>query len=123
VCDHGDSHDHGHSHAHDDDALTSKGILGVGIAAGLLPCPSALVVLLSAIALHRIGLGLALIVAFSVGLAATITAIGLVAVLARRAFGRLTLSGPVVRALPAVSAALILCVGLVITAKALPGVL
>ena len=103
--------------------MTSKGILGVGIAAGLLPCPSALVVLLSAIALHRIGLGLALIVAFSVGLAATITAIGLVAVLARRAFGRLALNGPVVRALPAVSAALILCVGLVITAKALPGVL
>ena len=80
------SPDHDH-----DDALTSKGILGVGIAAGLLPCPSALVVLLSAIALHRVGLGLALIVAFSVGLAATITAIGLLAVLARRTFSRLSL--------------------------------
>ena len=79
--------------------------------------------LLSAIALHRVGLGLALIVAFSVGLAATITAIGLVAVLARHAFGRLSLNGPVVRALPAVSAALILAVGVVITVKALPGVL
>ena len=112
-----------HHHHDDGDALTSKGILGVGIAAGLLPCPSALVVLLSAIALHRVGLGLALIVAFSVGLAATITAIGLVAVLARHAFGRLSLNGPVVRALPAVSAALILAVGVVITAKALPGVL
>ena len=113
-------HDHGHDHS---GALTSKGILGIGIAAGLLPCPSALVVLLSAIALHRIGLGLALIVAFSLGLAATITAIGLVAVFARRTFGRLSLDGPVVRALPAVSAALILTVGLVITARALPGVL
>jgi ABC-type nickel/cobalt efflux system permease component RcnA len=128
---HGSDHDHGrdhHHHPHDhhahdhDDALTSKGILGVGVAAGLLPCPSALVVLLSAIALHRIGLGLALIVAFSLGLAATITAIGLVAVFARRTFGRLTLDGPLVRALPAVSAALILTVGLVITARALPGV-
>jgi ABC-type nickel/cobalt efflux system permease component RcnA len=116
-------HDHDHHHHPHDDALTSKGILGVGVAAGLLPCPSALVVLLSAIALHRIGLGLALIVAFSVGLAATITAIGLVAVLARRAFGRLSLNGPVIRALPAVSAVLILAVGVVITAKALPGVL
>ncbi len=123
-------HEHGHDHHHDHDAppprrrrLSSKGILGVGIAAGLLPCPSALVVLLSAIALHRVGLGLALIVAFSVGLAATITAIGLVAVLARRAFGRLSLNGPVVRALPAVSAALILAVGVAITVKALPGVL
>jgi len=117
-------HDNGHEHHHhDDDALTSRGILGVGVAAGLLPCPSALVVLLSAIALHRVGLGLALIVAFSVGLAATITAIGLVAVLARRAFGRLSLNGPVVRALPAVSAALILAVGVVITARAIPGVM
>jgi len=118
-----DDHDGHHHHDHGDDALTSKGILGVGVAAGLLPCPSALVVLLSAIALHRIGLGLALIVAFSFGLAATITGIGLVAVVARRAFGRLSLDGPVVRTLPAVSAALILAVGLAITAKALPGVL
>jgi nickel/cobalt exporter len=121
-------HDHGadgqghHQHDHDD-ALTSKGILGIGLAAGLLPCPSALVVLLSAIALHRIGLGLVLILAFSVGLAATITAIGLVAVLARHAFGQLSLDGRLVRILPSVSAMLILAVGLVITAKALPGVL
>ena len=119
---HGDDHRHSHQHHHDHKQLTSKGILGVGIAAGLLPCPSALVVLLSAIALHRVGLGLALIVAFSVGLAATITTIGLVAVLAQRAFGRLALNGPVVRALPAISAALILAVGVVITVKALPGV-
>ena len=120
---HGHAHDHHHGHNEHDDALTSKGILGVGVAAGLLPCPSALVVLLSAIALHRVGLGLALIVAFSIGLAATITAIGLIAVFARRTFGRLSLDGRVVRALPAASAALILAVGLVITARALPGVL
>jgi len=118
-------HHHGHHHhEHElDDALTSKGILGVGVAAGLLPCPSALVVLLSAIALHRVGLGLALIVAFSLGLAATVTGIGLLAVLARRTFGRLSLEGRLVRALPAASAALILLVGLAITARALPQVL
>jgi hypothetical protein len=63
------------------------------------PCPSALVVLLSAIALHRVGLGLVLILAFSAGLAATITAIGLIAVLARRAFSRLRLDGRLIRAL------------------------
>jgi nickel/cobalt transporter (NicO) family protein len=114
--------DHHHHHHHHDEALTRRGILGVGIAAGLLPCPSALVVLLSAIALHRVGFGMALIVAFSLGLAATITAIGLLAVLARRAFSRVRLDGPVVRALPAVSAAVIVLVGLAITVKALPGV-
>lgn len=119
---HHDGHDHDHDHGHDQ-GLTSKGILGVGVAAGLLPCPSALVVLLSAIALHRVGFGLALIVAFSVGLAATVTAIGLVAVLARRAFSRVDLDGRVVRALPAASAAVILLVGVVLTARALPAVL
>jgi ABC-type nickel/cobalt efflux system permease component RcnA len=102
--------------------VSSKGILGVGIAAGILPCPSALVVLLSAIALHRVGFGLALIFAFSIGLACTVTGIGLVAVLARRVFSRVSFEGPLVRILPAVSALVILCVGVVITLKALPGV-
>ena len=118
---HHEKHGHHDHHTHDD-ALTGRGILGVGIAAGLLPCPSALVVLLSAIALHRTAFGLALIVAFSLGLAATITGIGLVAVLARRLFTRVSLDGPLVRALPAVSAAVIVLVGVVITAKAVPGV-
>jgi ABC-type nickel/cobalt efflux system permease component RcnA len=112
-------HDHGHGHHHHD----RRGLLGVGVAAGLLPCPSALVVLLSAIALHRIGFGLALIVAFSLGLAATITSIGLVAVLAKRAFSRISLDGPLIRLLPAASALVILAVGVAITLKALPEVL
>ncbi len=119
--DHGHHH-HDHSHPHKDEALSSRGILGVGIAAGLLPCPSALVVLLSAIALHRIGFGFVLIIAFSLGLAATITAIGLVAVLARRTFARARFDGPLIRALPAVSALVILLVGVGITVKAIPGV-
>src|SRR6266508_2382245 len=112
-----------HHHHHGHEGYGRGGLLGVGVAAGLLPCPSALVVLLSAIALHRIGLGLALIVAFSAGLAATITAIGLVAVFAQKAFGRLRLDGRLVHALPAVSALVILVVGIGITVKALPGVL
>jgi ABC-type nickel/cobalt efflux system permease component RcnA len=120
-------HHHHHHHTHDhhhhgDDDIDTRGILGIGAAAGLLPCPSALVVLLSAIALHKLAFGLALIIAFSLGLAATITSIGLVAVLARRAFGRSRLDGPVIRALPAVSAAVIVVVGLVITVQAIPAV-
>ena len=118
-----DHHDQDHDHLHEHDhGIRTRGILGIGAAAGLLPCPSALVVLLSAIALHKVAFGLALIVAFSLGLAATITGIGLVAVLARRAFGRARLDGPVIRALPAVSAAVIVVVGLVITVQAIPGV-
>ncbi|MDQ4081586.1 MAG: sulfite exporter TauE/SafE family protein [Actinomycetota bacterium] len=132
---HGGHHHHDHAvaarHAHDGHGhhdhragdRGARGLLGVGVAAGLLPCPSALVVLLSAIALHRVGFGLVLILAFSVGLAATISAIGLVAVFARRAFARLRLDGPLVRALPAASALLILAVGLGITVNAVPEVL
>jgi ABC-type nickel/cobalt efflux system permease component RcnA len=119
---HQDHHHHPHDHHHGGDDIDTRGILGIGAAAGLLPCPSALVVLLSAIALHKLAFGLALIVAFSLGLAATITTIGLVAVLARRAFGRARLDGPVIRALPALSAAVIVVVGLVITVQALPAV-
>jgi nickel/cobalt transporter (NicO) family protein len=120
---HGHEHHH-HHHDHDHDHGYGRGgLLGVGVAAGLLPCPSALVVLLGAIALHRVGLGLALILAFSVGLAATVTAVGLIAVLARRAFARLSLNGRLVRTLPAVSAVVILAVGIGITANALPEVL
>ena len=121
--DHPHAHgEHGHHH-HDRPPVERSGIVGVGIAAGLLPCPSALVVLLSALALHRIGFGLALIVAFSLGLAATITGIGLVAVLARRAFSRVGLDGPVIRVLPALSAVVILLVGVALTARAIPGVI
>ena len=122
-----DGHHHHHGdgghHHHDDDSFTSRGILGVGVAAGLLPCPSALVVLLSAIALHRIGFGFALIAAFSLGLAITITCIGLVAVLARRVFSRVSFEGRLVSALPAISALVILGVGVALTVKALPGVI
>ena len=118
----GKGHHHHHNHHHEH-RFERRGLVGVGLAAGILPCPSALVVLLSAIALHRIGFGLALIVAFSVGLAATITSIGLVAVLAKRAFSRISLDGRVIRLLPAASALVILAVGVGITLKALPGVL
>jgi ABC-type nickel/cobalt efflux system permease component RcnA len=130
--DHTHDHDHDHSHGHEQvhhepghrhrDPLTTRGILGVGVAAGILPCPSALVVLLSAIALHRVGFGIVLILAFSLGLAATVTGIGLVAVLARRLFNRVSFDGRLVQLLPAVSALVILCVGVAITVRAIPHV-
>jgi ABC-type nickel/cobalt efflux system permease component RcnA len=118
------AHGHVHAHSHDHDhGHGERGLLGIGVAAGLLPCPSALVVLLSAIALHRVAFGLALILAFSLGLAATITVIGLLAVLAQRVFSRTSFDGRLVRALPAVSALVILAVGVGITVNALPEVL
>ena len=65
----------------------------MGASAGLIPCPSALVVLLGAVAQHRIGLGLVLIVAFSAGLAATLTGLGIAVVHAGRVLARLPVPG------------------------------
>lgn len=96
----GTTHDHGVGHTHDHaepvhrhgtaDAVTddagrpSRGWLAlVGASGGLLPSPSALVALLAAIGVGRIVLGLALIAAFSVGLAAAVTVVGLAAIRGR----------------------------------------
>ena len=92
----------------------------MGAAAGLIPCPSALVVLLGAIAQHQVALGLLLIVAFSAGLAMTLTALGLVVVYSRRAISRFSIPSGVTTALPALSAVVIVGVGFVLTANALP---
>ena len=114
-------HHHPHHHHHEHE-LCGRSLLAVGVSGGLLPCPSALVVLLAAISLHRIGFGLLLIVAFSAGLALTITCIGLVAVLARSAFRRLSFEGRALSLLPAVSALVILAAGVAMTVHALPQV-
>ena len=111
--------EHGHSHV---PAPGSgwRGLVAVGVSGGLLPCPTALVVLLAAISLHKVALGMVLIVAFSIGLAGVISGIGLLAIGARHVFRRASFDGPAVRALPAVSALLILGVGLAMTARAVP---
>jgi ABC-type nickel/cobalt efflux system permease component RcnA len=67
-----------------------------------------------------VGYGLVLILAFSVGLAASITAIGLIAVTAKRAFSRLGFDGRLIRALPAVSALVVLVLGVAMTLRAVP---
>jgi ABC-type nickel/cobalt efflux system permease component RcnA len=115
---HDHDHDHGHSHLPQEPGV--RGLLGMGAAAGLIPCPSALVVLLGAVAQGQIALGMLLIVAFSAGLALTLTALGLAVVLASKALQRVNVSGSLVTALPAASALLIVVVGCVLTAKAIP---
>jgi ABC-type nickel/cobalt efflux system permease component RcnA len=116
---HAHGHDHDHHHDHD---LSWKGLLGMGAAAGLIPCPSALVVLLAAISQHEVALGLLLITAFSLGLAGTLTGLGLVVVSARRWIPPRLAAGRLAAVLPAASALLIVGVGCVLTAKAVPGV-
>lgn len=113
---------HGHSHlppGADGTPVTWRGLLALGISGGLLPCPSALVVLLSAIAFGRVGFGLLLIVAFSLGLASVLTAIGLLLVHARRLFERIPVRGRLTATLPVASALVVTLIGAGITLQAL----
>lgn len=113
-------HEHRHHSEHPHSGTHGlRGLLGLGISGGLVPCPSALVVLLSAISLHRLGFGLLLIVAFSLGLAAVLTGIGLALVLARGHLGRFTPPHATARLAPLAGALVIITAGAVITAQAI----
>ncbi len=91
----------------------------LGITGGIIPCPAALVVLLSAFSLHRVGFGFFLISAFSVGLAAVLIGFGMLMVYARRFMTRLEVDGPLTRRwLPLVSAMFMTVLGLVIASRA-----
>ncbi|HJQ85489.1 MAG TPA: hypothetical protein VKA21_15485, partial [Candidatus Binatia bacterium] len=120
--DHDHDHRHGpHGHHHDlPDALSWRSLVALGVSGGLLPCPSALLVMLAAIALGRVAFGLALIVAFSTGLAAVLTAVGIVFVHARRWFERLPAgAGFVPRYAPLAGALVVSAAGLLIVVQAL----
>ena len=129
---HDHQHPHAHAHAsggghhhHAPESLRPRALIAAGAAAGLIPCPSALVVLLGAISQHEIALGLLLIVVFSLGLAATLTALGIAVVGARGLSGRWRPNGRTARvmaAAPAISAVLIVALGCLLTARAVPGV-
>lgn len=135
------THEHSHSHEHDHDSsllhshggrahthlppgadgnsITWRSLLALGVSGGLLPCPSALVVLLSAIAWQRVGYGLILIVAFSLGLASTLTGIGLAFVYVGKLMKLPARFSGLVRVLPVLSAFVIACVGAAICYEAL----
>jgi ABC-type nickel/cobalt efflux system permease component RcnA len=124
---HEHTHEHPHDHPHDagyshgsETQFSYRQLVTLGVTGGIVPCPAALVVLLSAISLHRVAFGLYLIVAFSLGLAAVLISIGMITVYARRVLARLPTDGPLInRWLPTASATAITCLGVGIAAQAL----
>jgi ABC-type nickel/cobalt efflux system permease component RcnA len=112
---HGHDHHHDHHHHH---APTDRSLLALGASAGIIPCPSALVVLLAAVAQHEIALGLLLILAFSLGLATTLTTLGLLVVRASRLLRSARPNGLIAVWLPSASALAIVVVGIVLTVRA-----
>jgi nickel/cobalt exporter len=100
--------------------VSLKSLFALGITGGIVPCPAALVVLLGALAIHRLVFGLFLIVAFSAGLAAALISFGLAFVYARRFIGRFETQSPLVeRWLPLASSAVITIIGVALTLSAL----
>jgi len=122
-------HAHGHPHQHRDGRPPGwRGLMPMGFAGGLVPSPSALVVLLGAIALGRAWFGVLLVLACGAGMAMTLTGAGLLLVHARAALDRRA-SAParpgiasLSRVLPLVSAAAIIVVGLFLAAQGASGI-
>ena len=105
-----------HSHVPEGE-ITMGSLIALGASGGLVPCPSALVLLLSAISLGRAGLGMLLLVGFSAGLAVVLMGMGVLVLCVGNllpASGKFT-GSRAFRLLPVASAALITCVGLVMT--------
>jgi len=92
--------------------------LALGISGGILPCPSALVLLLAAVSLNRTGFGIVLVLAFSLGLAAVLTVVGLLFVKGSRLLQRVPQAGRWAQVLPVLSALVILVLGIGLTAEA-----
>ncbi len=118
-------HAHGggaHRHAvpgADGARITWRNLLALGVSGGLIPCPSALVLLLGAISLGQVGFGLLLVLAFSAGLALVLTAVGLALVWARRVFARFSFEARVPALLPVAGAVVVSLAGAAIVYGAL----
>ncbi len=125
--DHGHTHDHdhhhgpgGHSHVPEGD-ITLGSLIALGASGGLVPCPSALVILLASIALGHVGLGLILLVSFSLGLAVVLMAIGMLVLYAKSWLPdpKGTSQHPLFRLIPVASAVVVVCLGLLMTSVSL----
>lgn len=111
------SHDHGHSHDHalpaGDAPLDFRSVMLVAMGGNIAPCPAALVALLAALALHQIGFGLAVVVAFSIGLAAVLTGLGIALVRGAAWIAKRPQFATATRYAPLVSAVVISIIGVV----------
>ena len=120
----GHTHSHGlgtHTHSHVPEQLSWGGLVALGASGGLVPCESALVLLLGAIALGRVGFGLLLLVSFSLGLALVLMLIGVLVLYARNLLPERSHDerGGWLYWLTIASPAVVMAVGLLMTAASL----
>jgi ABC-type nickel/cobalt efflux system permease component RcnA len=133
--DHADDHDHGLEHSHGGlthshvpapgSTITWRSLFALGLAGGLIPSTSALLILLGSIAAGRPAFGFVLVVAFGLGMAAVMSGVGLVMVAARQRLDRLPSGaglGRIRETVPLIAAVLVFGFGLVLTVQALGAV-
>ena len=125
------SHSGGHIHSHvlPEGNISLKSLLALGVSGGLIPCPSALLLLLSSIALGQVGYGLILVLSFSLGLASVLTGLGLLLIYSKYLFKRLPIEKWtdqksfkikwIMNVIPIVTATAITFIGLMISIQAL----
>jgi ABC-type nickel/cobalt efflux system permease component RcnA len=102
--------------------ITWRGLFALGLAGGLIPSTSALLILLGAIAAGRPTFGFVLVAAFGLGMAAVMVAIGLILVIARERLDRIPTADGFRRvraSMPLAASLLVFAVGIVLTAQAL----
>lgn len=117
---HNHDHDHAHAHSHLPDGLSLGSLIALGASGGLVPCPSALILLLSAISIGRPGLGVVLLIAFSLGLALVLTSTGLLVLYAKNLLPESSrTNNAFFRYMPVVSAAAVCIIGIVMTSVSL----
>lgn len=107
---------HTHDAGHDHPPLSRRGLVALAFSGGILPSPSALVVLLASMSVGRTVIGLVLIAAFSLGLAGALVAVGALSLRARDMAAARS-SSRVARLLPIGSAAAIASMGLFLTVQ------
>jgi nickel/cobalt exporter len=120
-CSHHHHHEAGsgsHYHEPSSDASSDTSmasLMSLGIAGGMVPCPSALVLLLSAIALHQTAYRLFLISSFSAGMASVLVAVGLLVLYAKQWLDQFAAPERLGQQLSIVSAVVIVCAGIGLT--------
>ncbi len=119
---HSHTHSHGlggHTHSHMPEEISWSGLAALGASGGLVPCESALVLLLTANALRRVALGLVLLISFSLGLALVLMAIGVLVIYAKNLIPGGSSGNPFFRWMPVASAAVVMLLGVVMTGVSL----
>ena len=115
ALDCGNAHADHHAQEIAEGAESWRGLVALGISGGLVPCPSALILLLTAVSLGRTALGLVLVTAFSFGLAILVTAVGTAVVLFGDRIRSMSMGGRIALALPVFSAVVVTVLGIGLT--------